>query len=278
MSAPNRLLLSQAVEDEYREVIFRPKFDRFVAVERRQRILDIAVVAAERLEPTETVRECRDPKDDKYLALAAAGPASVIVSSDVRHLLSMHPWRGIPILLGGLSRAALNVVTKIRLVPFRGAPRRPPLIGCRKASRQCPPARQNDTAPCRRRARLAFYSRKRERLRLSPGRSAAAAHPSEPPRIVVRGRGHPAAVDAAAPSNLLAFASVPAGACRVYCAAVAMLAIPARRTVPPWSFAIVAALSNSARPSSFRAQAVGTLRPGGAQGCLLRRGLPVPES
>ena len=45
VSAPNRLLLSQAVEDEYREGIFRPKFDRFVAVERRQRILDLVVVA-----------------------------------------------------------------------------------------------------------------------------------------------------------------------------------------------------------------------------------------
>jgi hypothetical protein len=30
--------------------------------------------------------------------LAAAGLADVIVSSDVRHLLLMHPWRGIPIL------------------------------------------------------------------------------------------------------------------------------------------------------------------------------------
>jgi putative PIN family toxin of toxin-antitoxin system len=98
VSEPNRLLLSQAVEDEYREVIFHPKFDRFVAVERRRRILDIAVVAAEWVELTETVRECPDPKDDKYLALAAAGGADVIVSSDVRHLLSMHPWRGIPIL------------------------------------------------------------------------------------------------------------------------------------------------------------------------------------
>jgi putative PIN family toxin of toxin-antitoxin system len=97
LSAPNRLLLSQAVEDEYDDVIFRPKFDRFVSAERRQRILDIVVVAAERVEPTETIRECRDPKDDKYLALAAAGGADVIVS-DVRHLLSMHPWRGIPIL------------------------------------------------------------------------------------------------------------------------------------------------------------------------------------
>jgi len=44
------------------------------------------------------VEECRDPKDDKYLALAAAGAADVIVSSDARHLLPMHPWRGISIL------------------------------------------------------------------------------------------------------------------------------------------------------------------------------------
>jgi uncharacterized protein len=98
VSAPNRLLLSQAIEDEFREVIFRPKFDRFVAVERRQRVLDIVIFAAERIEPTETVRECRDPKDDKYLELAATGRADVVVSGDKRHLLSRHPWRGIPIL------------------------------------------------------------------------------------------------------------------------------------------------------------------------------------
>ena len=95
---PNRLILSQEVEDEYREVLFRPKFDRFVSTERRQRILDVVLVGAERVEPTETVQECRDPKDDKYLALAASGKADVIVSSDIRHLLSMHPWRSVRIL------------------------------------------------------------------------------------------------------------------------------------------------------------------------------------
>lgn len=95
---PNRLILSQEVEDEYREVISRPKFDRFVSIERRRRILDIVLVAAERVEPSVTVRECRDPKDDKYLAFAAASGADVIVSSDQRHLLSMHPWRGVRIL------------------------------------------------------------------------------------------------------------------------------------------------------------------------------------
>jgi putative PIN family toxin of toxin-antitoxin system len=95
---PNRLLLSREVEEEYREVLFRPKFDRYVSADRRQRILDIVVVAAERIESPAAVRECRDPKDDKYLALAAAGKADVIVSSDVRDLVSMHPWRGISIL------------------------------------------------------------------------------------------------------------------------------------------------------------------------------------
>jgi putative PIN family toxin of toxin-antitoxin system len=98
VEAPNRLILSQEVAAEYREVIFRPKFDRFVSVERRERILGLVVVAAEWVEPSEAVRECRDPKDDKYLTLAAAGTADVIVASDKRHLLAMHPWRGIPIL------------------------------------------------------------------------------------------------------------------------------------------------------------------------------------
>ena len=98
ITAPNRLIVSAEVEAEYREVLSRPKFDRFVSIGRRQSILDFAIMAAERVEPTEIVRECRDPKDDKYLALAAAGKADIIVSSDVRHLLSMHPWRGISIL------------------------------------------------------------------------------------------------------------------------------------------------------------------------------------
>jgi len=98
LNEPNRLILSQEVEGEYREVILRPKFDHYVSVERRQHILDIAVFAAERVEPNEATRECRDPKDDKYVALGAAGRADVIVSGDAHHLLSMNPWRGIAVL------------------------------------------------------------------------------------------------------------------------------------------------------------------------------------
>jgi uncharacterized protein len=93
ISEPNALLLSAEVEAEYGEVLFRPKFDRYVSRERRQEALDIVVVAAEWIEPTVSVRECRDPKDDKYLALAASGYADVLVSSDAQDLLAMHPWR-----------------------------------------------------------------------------------------------------------------------------------------------------------------------------------------
>jgi putative PIN family toxin of toxin-antitoxin system len=68
MIEPNHLILSQEVEDEYREVLFRRKFDRFVSAERRKLILDTVIFAADRVEPHETIRECHDPKDDKYLA------------------------------------------------------------------------------------------------------------------------------------------------------------------------------------------------------------------
>lgn len=47
--------------------------------------------------PSVTVADCRDPKDDKYLELALAAHASLLISSD-GDLLSLHPWRGVPIL------------------------------------------------------------------------------------------------------------------------------------------------------------------------------------
>jgi uncharacterized protein len=41
--------------------------------------------------------ECRDPKDDKYLELAVAANAQIMVSGD-HDLLVLHPFRGISIL------------------------------------------------------------------------------------------------------------------------------------------------------------------------------------
>jgi len=53
------------------------------------------------------IRECRDPKDDKFLEAAVNGRAGIVVSGD-GDLLHMHPFRGISILTPSdyLQRAA----------------------------------------------------------------------------------------------------------------------------------------------------------------------------
>ena len=49
------------------------------------------------LEVSETVADCRDPKDNMFLALAQAADAKLILTGD-QDLLTLHPWRTIPIL------------------------------------------------------------------------------------------------------------------------------------------------------------------------------------
>ena len=92
-----RVTLSTAVEDEVRAVLSRPKFDRGVDPARKQAILDLMTTGALRTEPVERVRECRDPGDDKYLELALAASADIIVSGD-QDLLVLDPWRGVRVL------------------------------------------------------------------------------------------------------------------------------------------------------------------------------------
>jgi putative PIN family toxin of toxin-antitoxin system len=90
------LCLSQAVEDEIREVLSRPKLRRYVNDRRRQLVLDLLLPRALAIEPTVRVNDCRDAKDNKYLELALAAGAAVIVSSD-NDLLALSPWRGVRI-------------------------------------------------------------------------------------------------------------------------------------------------------------------------------------
>ena len=76
------ICLSPAVESEIREVLQRPKFHKYISDAVRDRIIDILGTAALVFEPRDQVTDWRDPKDNKYLELALAAGASVIVSSD----------------------------------------------------------------------------------------------------------------------------------------------------------------------------------------------------
>ena len=55
------------------------------------------VESAEWIKLLESVRKCRDPKDDKFLELAVNGRAEYLVTGD-RDLLTLHPFRGTQIL------------------------------------------------------------------------------------------------------------------------------------------------------------------------------------
>ena len=82
---------------ELQDVLMRPKFDRYVTPELRQTFLQGFRQRAVNIAVTEAVADCADPKDNKFLALAAVAEAELILASDI-HLTTMHPWRDIPIL------------------------------------------------------------------------------------------------------------------------------------------------------------------------------------
>jgi putative PIN family toxin of toxin-antitoxin system len=89
--------LSAEVDAEVAGVLARPRFAAAISAARRGRILDILRGEAAWFSPSEHVTDCRDGKDDKYLELALASGAGVIVSGDA-DLLVLHPWRGVRIL------------------------------------------------------------------------------------------------------------------------------------------------------------------------------------
>ena len=95
------LCVNQATLDELREVLHRPKFDRYTPMQERVNFL--ALVTARSVLWEMDIRSeraatnaCRDPKDAKFLALALACGAGALVSSDA-DLLVLNPWQGISI-------------------------------------------------------------------------------------------------------------------------------------------------------------------------------------
>jgi len=96
------LCVSHATLNELREVLRRPKFDRYAPLQAR---LEFFALVAERsrlwqVDPkSDEIADgaCRDAKDAKFLALALDCQAVALISSDA-DLLAMHPWQGVPIL------------------------------------------------------------------------------------------------------------------------------------------------------------------------------------
>lgn len=95
--AAGRLLVSDETAEELRRVLMRTKFDRYVPSEERARFLGRVLDDAILVEITETIDDCRDPKDNKFLELAVSGDATHLVTGD-DDLLVLHPFRGVAIM------------------------------------------------------------------------------------------------------------------------------------------------------------------------------------
>jgi putative PIN family toxin of toxin-antitoxin system len=91
------MALSDVVLNEYAEVLYREKLDKYLTESKRQNALKQVKRNAIFFTPVETVKDCRDPKDNKFLELALACKASCVISGDA-DLLVLHPFRNIPIL------------------------------------------------------------------------------------------------------------------------------------------------------------------------------------
>jgi putative PIN family toxin of toxin-antitoxin system len=92
-----RVLVSQGTFAELSRVLERKKFDRYVTREDRERFLALLLREAALVEISQEIRACRDPKDDMFLELVVCGAATCLVTGD-QDLLSLHPFRGTPIL------------------------------------------------------------------------------------------------------------------------------------------------------------------------------------
>ena len=93
-----RIVLSEPVLQEFKEVIFRKKFDKyFLNIKEKLEVIEKIEHNSIFFSPTKTISICRDPKDNKFLELAIAADASCIITGD-KDLLVLNPFRNIPIL------------------------------------------------------------------------------------------------------------------------------------------------------------------------------------
>jgi len=95
--AGGALLFSDDTFEVLASRLMRPKFDRYVDHELRQRFIADLAGVAEWVAITGSVRACRDPDDDKVLETAINGEADSIVTGDA-DLLALDPFAGMRIL------------------------------------------------------------------------------------------------------------------------------------------------------------------------------------
>ena len=91
-----QLVFSQATWDELAVVLQRDSFEKHMPLGARLRVLADLAGLIEVVPVTSIVADCRDPKDNKFLAVAVDAGVSTIVTGDA-DLLVLNPYKGVSI-------------------------------------------------------------------------------------------------------------------------------------------------------------------------------------
>jgi putative PIN family toxin of toxin-antitoxin system len=88
---------SHATLTEFVQTLTRPKFDKYISMEKRLQAIAAFEKNSQHLTISANIHICRDPKDDKFLELAVEAGAACIITGD-KDLLVLNPFENIPIL------------------------------------------------------------------------------------------------------------------------------------------------------------------------------------
>jgi putative PIN family toxin of toxin-antitoxin system len=97
IKSDGHIIVSDETFDEFTNVFIRPKFDRYLSLDKRLIIIEDLKSIIKVITVSIKINSCRDPKDNKFLELAVEAGAACIVTGD-KDLLVLHPYAGIPIL------------------------------------------------------------------------------------------------------------------------------------------------------------------------------------
>lgn len=94
------VIVSQSTLKEFLEVISRRKFDKYFLgrPNGKQIFIENFLEAVTIVEPTETITDCKDPKDNQFLEIAISANARILVTGDHKDLISMSPYRELEII------------------------------------------------------------------------------------------------------------------------------------------------------------------------------------
>jgi len=94
--ASGQVLVSRDTLAELTSVLARPTFVALMNAAQASEYVAVLAAASEVVDVSTVITACRDPNDDKFLALAISGDAAWIITGDA-DLLVLNPFHGVEI-------------------------------------------------------------------------------------------------------------------------------------------------------------------------------------